>query len=336
MDTSTMVKYGSRTTPTNMFDLYNEEAYAGYSKEDWGRVAIHLDFFKSVKLDDIEPEDRECDICRQSFCPTDDGQSPEIPISLPCGHVFGKECVLNWITVAQGDYPLEPDNNVNEEQAEDVSSLNFSLDLIRINHLRPQRLPDISDRSFTCPNCRRKFTIQRMPGSVAVEMEVRLRFWDSAYEKLGIELSGEEEVCREDLLQFVKETKVKLTPAFRNRMLWLELHARVSVMRFALQRGQWDLTPVQRDLRDALFNLGCCGLNNPSEEYRAESYEDRKLPVWCWQFEQIERRLHPMLYGIEKRGEDWEQQTLGEWRKKLFAEIKEIRTDYGWNWFSGH
>lgn len=334
MTTDTMAKYGPRATPANMFELRDEEAYAGFSKQDWGKILNHLEFFKSVTLDDIEPENRECDICRQSFCSTDDGQSPEIPISLPCGHVFGMDCLSNWITVGQNDHPPEPDDNVNQEQPKEVSSMN-SFGIAQINHLLPQKLVHFPHQSFTCPNCRREFTIQTLSGAQAVVIETRLQFWDSAYEKLGIELSVEEEVCRDELWRFVKGTKVELN-TLRQEMPWLEVHARVSAMRFALRRGQWDLTAAQRDLRDALFNLGCCGVGNPSEEYCAESYEDRKLPVWCWQFEQIERRLYPMLYGIEKRGEGWEQQTLGEWRQKLFAEITEIRKDYAWNWLSGH
>ena len=244
------------------------------------------------------------------------------------------DCISNWITVGQNDHPPEPDDNVNQEPPQEMSSMN-SFRLAHIDHLRPQVIAHIPHQSFTCPNCRRKFTIQRLTGVHAGIIEMRLRFWDSAYEKLGIQLSVEEEVCREELWRFVKETKVDLN-TLRHRMPWPEVHARVSAMRFALRRGQWDLTPAQCDLRDALFNLGCCGVDNPSEKYCAESYEGRKLPVWCWQFEQIERRLHPMLYGIEKRGEGWEQQTLGEWRQKLFVEITKIRKVYGWNWLSGH
>ncbi|MCJ1425417.1 hypothetical protein MMC29_003316 [Sticta canariensis] len=329
-----MAKHGPRATPANMFELGDEEAYAGFSKQDWGKVFHHLEFFKSVKLDDIEPENGECDICRQSFCSTDDGRSPEIPISLPCGHVFGMDCISNWITVGQNNHRPEPDDDVDQEQPKEVSSIN-SFSLADIDQLLPQTLAHIAPRSFTCPNCRRRFTIQRLTGVHAGIIEKRLQFWDSAYEKLGIQLSAEEEVCRDELWRFVKESKLELNTV-RHEMHWLEIHARVSAMRFALRRGQSDLTAAQRDLRDALFNLGCCGVDNPSEKYRAESYEDRKLPVWCWQFEQIERKLHPMLYGIEKRGEGWEQQTLGEWRQKLFAEITEIRKIYSWNWLSGH
>ena len=328
-----MAKYGSRTAPANMFELDWDEGYAGISKADWVKIIHHLEFFKPVKLDDIEPEDRECSICRQSFCPTDDGQKTEIPISLPCNHVFGMDCLMEWINI---DHP-EAHDNVSQEPPREVSSIN-SFSLADIDHLQPQgELDPFPYRSFSCPSCRRDLAFQRYTEAHAVVVETRLKFWDSCYEKIGCQRSVEEQVCRDELWQFVHETKREMTPALRRRLPWLYFHARISAMRFALRRGQWDhLTPVQRALRDALFNVACCGVDDPDEPYRAESYDDRTLPVWCWQFEQIERRLHPMLFGIEKRGEGWETQTLGEWRRKLFADITEVREEYGWNWFAGH
>ena len=49
----------------------------------------------SLELDELKQEDRMCAICLQ---PYRQGESQEIPLQLPCGHIFGKECLLTWLT----------------------------------------------------------------------------------------------------------------------------------------------------------------------------------------------------------------------------------------------
>lgn len=102
-------------------------------------------------------------------------------------------------------------------------------------------------------------------------------------------------------------------------------------MRLALRQARWDITPVQCYLRDAFFNLGCYGANDFPEEYCAESYQNRSIPIWCWQFDQIERGMNS--YYDQSRGEkyrylfldEWQQQRLGSWKRILFAQF-DMRT----------
>ena len=49
----------------------------------------------SLELEELKKEDRTCAICLQ---PYRKGESQEIPLQLPCGHIFGKECLLTWLT----------------------------------------------------------------------------------------------------------------------------------------------------------------------------------------------------------------------------------------------
>ena len=49
----------------------------------------------SLELDDLEKGDRSCAICLQ---PYREGDFPEIPLQLPCGHTFGKDCLLSWLS----------------------------------------------------------------------------------------------------------------------------------------------------------------------------------------------------------------------------------------------
>ena len=55
----------------------------------------------SLELDDLEKGDRTCAICLQRYR---EGESQEIPLQLPCGHIFGQECLLTWLTdIGNGD-----------------------------------------------------------------------------------------------------------------------------------------------------------------------------------------------------------------------------------------
>lgn len=54
-----------------------------------------IDKLISLELDDLEKGDRRCAICLQ---PYREGETQEIPLQLPCGHIFGKECLLSWLS----------------------------------------------------------------------------------------------------------------------------------------------------------------------------------------------------------------------------------------------
>lgn len=118
------------------------------------------------------------------------------------------------------------------------------------------------------------------------------------------------------------------------------LKAQISALRFALRRGKRDLDPLQTYLRDAIFNLGCHGLNEG--EYNSDSYENRKVPKWCYQIDRIERGLSPIVKrendlvnsteenSTEEKDEveysmefyrQLREQTMGPWRRALFTEV---------------
>lgn len=101
-----------QTNPENMFVLHPDEAYAGYSRFDWDQIVDHIEVLKPVELDNIDAIDQECAICHDSFGPSEDGITPEKPISLPCGHVFGKDCILHWVFRVG---PHESDDNAFED-----------------------------------------------------------------------------------------------------------------------------------------------------------------------------------------------------------------------------
>ncbi|MCJ1467883.1 hypothetical protein MMC07_006508 [Pseudocyphellaria aurata] len=322
-----MVKIGSRVKPENMFRLCPDEVYAGTSISDWLAIVHHLEFLKPVQLEDLGIEAEECDICREPFdsADNDDEEPSEQPVILPCGHIFGKNCLSNWINIKSGhEFPEF------EESLTDENPLIF-------HDLLPKSVEPTIDRlaEFSCPKCRRSFKIPTS-GEPAPFIEARLRFWDSAYQKLSIVRSATEEVSRNDLWKFVNIFKGKQTEVRRSRKRSsFELRAQVSAMRFALRRAHWGLTPLQRTLRDGMFDLGCCGLHDAPHEYSADFYKDLPLQLWCWQFGEIEKGLNP-VNGLIDGGNDYcrqfyddlQQRRLGPWRQELFEELEDDRIVY--------
>lgn len=323
-----------QAAPENMFVLSDNEAYAGISKSDLDKIVLHLTTFHPLKPDDLGPESQECDICRQSFLAAD-ATGRETPVSLPCGHVFGRKCLSRWIGAGGEHDSLEHNNHVTEAPQE-LFREDSSIGSEQTQELLAQPVQWLDAQYFHCPNCQQAFTFRNMSGDQAAEIEARLRFWDAAYEKLDIVRSEKEEACRQYLEQMLEETEVERRAVPRHRIPVHEFHAQVSAMRFAIRRGRSDLTPLQRDLRDGLFNLGCYGVNGPPEKYCAEAYDSRgHLPLWCWQFEQLERGMDPTYDGTAKRTEYWNWWRLGPWRRKMFADLGIDRLEYLWGWLLG-
>ena len=52
-----------------------------------------LNMLESLGVDELDEHDRVCRICMESY---HDGQ--EVPVALPCGHVFGKHCLEDWLS----------------------------------------------------------------------------------------------------------------------------------------------------------------------------------------------------------------------------------------------
>lgn len=329
-----MVKIEPQVATANTFVLFHDEAYAGTSRADWEAIVNQGDVLKPVDLDDIEPENRECDICREPFGPSSDNPtSPEVPVSLPCGHIFGKDCLENWIAVAGGrgdsgehENRLDDDSPDEERTGEVGQAAETS-----VVDLFPDSTFSTTGDPFSCPKCR----AEHVEAQDAPTIAARLRFWDHAYEHLGIVRSAEEEGCRDDLWQFVSKPRFAQEGAeSANLIRALDKRAQVSAMRFALRRAHWDDTLVQRHLLYAFFHLACCheaDKNDAPEEYSPDAYENCVLPLWCWQFDRFERGLDPRpASGSRGHGfhDEWQQQRLGPWSRELFEERKRDWWDF--------
>ncbi|KAF1361074.1 hypothetical protein EJ07DRAFT_154435 [Lizonia empirigonia] len=61
---------------------------------------------RPVSEDTLDPKERSCCICYQPFGPTPLTQGgSEVPVQLPCSHVFGETCILSW-TLTNNSCPL--------------------------------------------------------------------------------------------------------------------------------------------------------------------------------------------------------------------------------------
>lgn len=324
--------------------LCADEAYAGISRSDWEAIAAQLNVLQPVQLRDIGPEDQQCDICRERFDCSDHREYPEQPVSLPCGHIFGKNCLKEWIAIGKGRDCRQHENDLDDDQPfEDFERPIGDFDDGKLDDLLPDSAFSFETNDFACPKCRQNFTVS-ISEEQAPAIKALLDFWDHAYEKLGITRSADEERCRDHLLCFVSKTKAKpiTHTSERDRLYSLERRAQVAAMRFALRRGRWDLTPVQRCFRDGFFHLGCYGVNDSLKAYRAEAYENRLIPLWCWQFDRIERGMNPSYawsrgsYHRQCFFDERLEQRMGPWMRTLFKKLDDDRLAYhsgeGWNY----
>lgn len=380
--------------PDMFVNLDEDEAYAGTSYLDWHclATATTLENFKTLKLEDIEPENQSCEICFEPF------DSSENPVQiLSCGHVFGHICLSSWLAEIRSNWPSrdsispsssdmdsddsyeidpegedpwlaelranwtgdpssdplsdtdshcsyeeDPDSEFLEamvltdvDDADNVfqdddelrfdwrDHLNWVSDDENDLRLTDWLSPEVGDGS--CPKCRGKFLLVVRCERMAMRIAAHIEFWDKLYEKLGISRSAKEEQSRTDLMRYVQMVELPPRSAAINSedMRGFTLQAQASAMRFALRRGKRDLDPLQTYLRDAIFNLGCYGLREWRGEYRANSYENRRVPLWCYAVDHLERgrRLPHDSNSYWSFNHELNEQISGPWRRKLFAEI---------------
>ncbi|MCJ1425142.1 hypothetical protein MMC29_003030 [Sticta canariensis] len=368
------------TPPELVVSLDEDEAYAGTSHSEWQSMIKQMENLIPLKLEDIESENGDCEICYEPL-------GLEEPIKLlACGHVFGQICLYRWLAEfmpsgkwwdwkasdAYWPHPSEEVFGVFDENEFHEAIIHTNVRDVSIAYREDGRLrrdwrdylnwssdnnedlmptlglwPSNDVHHATCPKCRNEFSILRY-GEVGMRIEARLRFWDLMYEKLGLSRSAKEEQSRNDILRYIKMVQVPRTEIKLEHMRQFTLQAQVSAMRFALRRGNRELDPLQSDLRDAIFNLACYGLHDG--EYCAISYENRRIPLWCYQVDRIERGLSPAVlgvmqwsYGVGKRPStdigrysekfflELQQQVSGPWRRTLFAEVGGDRDGLRWD-----
>lgn len=212
------------TTPApkpNAFVIPDDEAYAMTDIHTFEAVEF-LTKLKPVDLDVVGPDDALCPICHQDYRLS---KPSHAPVKTPCGHIFGRECIVKW---------LDP-----------------------LSH-RGSELGDLAASRTNCPVCRHGL----VPPSVVEPREFlaqRLEIWDAAYASVGAARSEREEQSRSILWAYVDgcpatdELEHHRAMARAMLMRWLhglrlrELTVEQEVLRQELIQFAWQSVPWDSD-----------------------------------------------------------------------------------------
>ena len=215
----------TRAPKPNEFVLPEREAYAMTDINLWAAAEFIMTKLEPVQLEDVDPDDLTCVICQEEYRILDDKKPFHAPVKTPCGHVFGKSCIIKWLN------PL------------------FYWDLDG-----PETRVERTKTS--CPTCRRVFynETRRHPLDL---IAARLWYWDLAYAFVGIARSEKEERSRKFLWQYVKYCRsIKEFTVNRDYAMALIRCAEDLLSSFALRLESQALTPVQEGLRKGLVTFG--------------------------------------------------------------------------------
>ncbi|MCJ1428285.1 hypothetical protein MMC29_006194 [Sticta canariensis] len=202
-------------------DVFEKRTYAFISTETWQIIKFLLEELTPVDTPDLEPEDHRCAICAENFT-TDDHP----PVRLPCGHVFGKDCIQEWLR------PYSP--------------------------FFPYNGHEMKVGANTCPMCRREFFPEQRGFDILPNIEARIKLWDKAYAHVGIALSERERQAREDLLRYIDYYEMARHNVYFYPFTWPQ-----STDHWADNQRKWllecsrdlkrtNLTPKQEHLRQGL------------------------------------------------------------------------------------
>ncbi|MCJ1468435.1 hypothetical protein MMC07_007063 [Pseudocyphellaria aurata] len=205
--------------PPRTFDLSDEEAYAGTSRSEWESIVFESNNLAPVRSEAFELRQHGCGICQEPIGSADDEGNAEQAVSLACQHVFGNQCISKWIAMGQNanEHEDSPNHPVGPDSFDDL--------------LLPEPCLGLNSCYFTCPIRRQGWTVSTREAQ-APAIVARLRFWDSAYEKLGIVRSAKEEESRKDLWEFVENVPKKVIS--KEQLCSYDLRARVSAVRQSL------------------------------------------------------------------------------------------------------
>ncbi|MCJ1466252.1 hypothetical protein MMC07_004871 [Pseudocyphellaria aurata] len=224
-----MVKIGPPSPALNTLDVLQRYTYALTARETWQVINFFHEELLLVNVDDIQLEDRQCDICTGEFA--DDLHRA---VKLPCGHIFGMKCIQRWLTPFKTGYALLEGN------------------------------PSLGANN--CPKCRRVFFPRQSYLDSPNAVEGRIRFWDLAYAHVGIALSDSERRIRADLLRYISTSGYldRTLPSDLIRPIYIEkLHQQLRS--FSRHLKSHPLTPVQEHLRSGLEEIALRGFQTRND-----------------------------------------------------------------------
>lgn len=222
------------TTPAskpNAFVFADDEAYAMTNIQTFKVAEFILKKLEPVNLQALGPEDAVCIICQQEFRISEDVKLSHAPVKTPCGHIFGRKCIMKWLDpLCFWGLKEEYDTEADETDSSRV----------------------IKHGKTSCPICRHVL----VPNPVVERMESlaqRLALWDRAYSSAGVARSCREDRSRSILWEYV-ETCRSMDELEQNT-LRAQFLAQVTLMRWLHALQSRILTPQQEYLRQKLIRF---------------------------------------------------------------------------------
>ncbi|MCJ1423591.1 hypothetical protein MMC29_001475 [Sticta canariensis] len=221
-----MEEHPAQTPTPDTFVIADDEAYAMTDIQTFKVAEYLLTKLEPINLENMESVDRVCAICRQEFCVSEAVKHSHTPVKTPCGHIFGKKCIMKWLEPLsfwglREDYDTEPLNN----------------------------LPWAIDGKTSCPVCRRDF----FPNFRVEPMESlaqRLFLWDMAYYRAGVAFSDHERQSRKVLWEYVEYCR-SMDELEHNTQLASQF-AKRAFLRWLKALKTQNLTRRQKHLRENL------------------------------------------------------------------------------------
>lgn len=83
----------------------------------------------------------------------------KIPDSLPCGHIFGNDCLWNWIVAGSGVFLGGVVDIVDQGQLLETVEEHVSVGPSNYDDLLQKEWLWFRKSDFTCPKCRKRFKV---------------------------------------------------------------------------------------------------------------------------------------------------------------------------------
>lgn len=227
-----MVQNTTQTPKPNEFLVPDCQGYAYTYVEAVAIIKFLMTKLEPIELEYLDAEDRVCSICRAELVISEDAKLSHAPVKTPCGHIFGKRCIIRW---------LDP-----------VCAWGFKED---IDPNADPNAPLYEPGKSGCPICRQEF----FPHCGVEPMEAlaqRLTLWDMAYACAGVARSEKEETSRKYLWQYVDYCRLidEHDLDRQTKMDHLEC-AQELLLDFARSLKTTTLTPEQEHLRMKLERI---------------------------------------------------------------------------------
>ena len=166
-------------SPTPWLEAFfkNQLRSYGFTDNNTLDAIRRLNSLPAADLSKLDPEDKQCIICRAYGEDEQADKTYHQLLRLPCGHVLGKSCLHIWMSPVHNCY-LSMDSGV----------------------ARKGRFFNVG--SNTCLFCSSELYPAITNGTDILIMRTRLRLWDSVYTCFNIPLTDKDKEVRSQLTQY--------------------------------------------------------------------------------------------------------------------------------------